>query len=224
MLSQSHLRKILLSTDFSEGSGSTLTDKSGNGNNATIVGGTWTSDRFGRANRAVLLDGVDDYIDLGLTNYQGDFAFLISFKALSSSNRNIMRRYQDASNFLQMQVNNDSTAYRGSFSTSNAGTTTTRYIDSPFDYLDNWSIFGCSVLNGVASAFVANTTKSSFGGGITAMGTTLRTNLMTAPFYIGRSQLYYNMVVDRILFFDEFKYSVDMMKIANRLKIGDIDK
>ena len=40
-------------------------DKSGNGNHGILYGAVFTGDRFGRMNRAVYFDGIDDYIDIG---------------------------------------------------------------------------------------------------------------------------------------------------------------
>ena len=48
--------------DMDEGSGSTINDKSGNGNDGTISGATWTQGKYGSA---LSFDGVDDYVDAG---------------------------------------------------------------------------------------------------------------------------------------------------------------
>ncbi len=40
-------------------------DESGNGHHATVYGATLTTDRYGRANSAYVLDGVNDYMDIG---------------------------------------------------------------------------------------------------------------------------------------------------------------
>nr|AEI30279.1 conserved hypothetical protein [uncultured microorganism] len=45
--------------DFNEGSGNMLYDLSGNGNNGTIYGATWTD---GKIDNALSFDGVDDYV------------------------------------------------------------------------------------------------------------------------------------------------------------------
>lgn len=47
--------------NFDEGSGTILTDQSGNNNNGTINGATWTT---GVSGGALSFDGVDDYVDL----------------------------------------------------------------------------------------------------------------------------------------------------------------
>jgi len=47
---------------FDEGSGNILKDSSGNGNDGTIYGATWTT---GISGKALSFDGVDDYVDLG---------------------------------------------------------------------------------------------------------------------------------------------------------------
>ena len=50
---------------FDEGSGTTTTDASGNGNDGTLYGSpNWTSSRSGLRN-AIKFDGVDDYVDIG---------------------------------------------------------------------------------------------------------------------------------------------------------------
>jgi hypothetical protein len=51
--------KLALPTD--EGSGSTVYDQSGNNNNGTIYGATWTTGRFGNA---LSYDGIDDYTQI----------------------------------------------------------------------------------------------------------------------------------------------------------------
>jgi len=47
---------------FDEGSGNILTDTSGNGNNGTIYGATWTTD--GKFGSALQFDGVNDYVEV----------------------------------------------------------------------------------------------------------------------------------------------------------------
>jgi len=48
--------------DMDEGSGSTINDKSGNGNDGTISGAAWTQGKYGSA---LSFDGADDYVDAG---------------------------------------------------------------------------------------------------------------------------------------------------------------
>ncbi len=43
----------------------TANDISGNNNHGVLYGAVFTEDRFGRINRAVYFDGIDDYIDIG---------------------------------------------------------------------------------------------------------------------------------------------------------------
>ncbi|MFA6896999.1 MAG: DUF2341 domain-containing protein [Patescibacteria group bacterium] len=50
--------------DMNEGSGTTAHDKSGNGNDGTISGATFTTDRNGNANQALSFDGADDYVEV----------------------------------------------------------------------------------------------------------------------------------------------------------------
>ncbi|HEY5140849.1 MAG TPA: DUF2341 domain-containing protein, partial [Methylococcales bacterium] len=53
--------------DFSEGSGTTAYDRSGNNNTGTIFNGaTWAADRKGNSNSALSFDGIDDYVDCGI--------------------------------------------------------------------------------------------------------------------------------------------------------------
>ena len=40
-------------------------DASGNGNNGTVVGGTFCEDRFGNTDGAIYLDGLNDYVNIG---------------------------------------------------------------------------------------------------------------------------------------------------------------
>ena len=48
--------------DFSEGVGTVLHDRSGNGNDGTIVGAQWITRRSGYC---LEFDGIDDYVDCG---------------------------------------------------------------------------------------------------------------------------------------------------------------
>jgi len=48
--------------NFEEGSGNTLKDNSGNGNDGTIYGATWTTD--GKFGSALQFDGVNDYVEI----------------------------------------------------------------------------------------------------------------------------------------------------------------
>ena len=50
---------------FSEGSGTTVADISGNGNTGTIAGATWTTGRFGQA---LSFDGVNDWVTVNDAN------------------------------------------------------------------------------------------------------------------------------------------------------------
>ena len=52
-----------LAYDFAEQTGTTVYDLSGNNNNATVVGPTWT--RVGPLGGSLQFDGVDDYCDAG---------------------------------------------------------------------------------------------------------------------------------------------------------------
>jgi len=51
--------------DMDEGSGAKINDQSGNHNDGTISGATWTSGKYGSA---LQFDGVDDYVDCGNDN------------------------------------------------------------------------------------------------------------------------------------------------------------
>jgi hypothetical protein len=198
---------------------STLIDKSGNGNNATIVGGTWTADRFGRANRAILLDGVDDYIDLGLASYQGDYTVVISSYILTSSARNIFSRRDDTNNYSRLEVNYsgspNTAAWRCAIAGSLSGSQITA-ATSPFNFQNNWNMLGVSFKANTRISVFANRTRES---------TNNKANTLTAPYEIGRfGTTYANMIVDRIMFFDRELSAFEMCKLANRLKIGDMNK
>jgi chitodextrinase len=52
---------LIASYSFDEGSGTVLDDNSGNNNNGTIVGGTWTQGRF---RQALHFNGTSDHVDL----------------------------------------------------------------------------------------------------------------------------------------------------------------
>jgi len=65
----------VLHYDFSEGSGTTLTDLSGNGNDAAIIGATWAG---GKLN----FDGSGDYLDPGKTVSELGLTGNLSFAAL----------------------------------------------------------------------------------------------------------------------------------------------
>jgi len=49
-----------------EGNGPTANDSSGNGNDGTINGATWTTGKF---NGALDFDGIDDYVEIGTNNF-----------------------------------------------------------------------------------------------------------------------------------------------------------
>ncbi len=51
--------------NFNEGSGTTTSDVTGNGNTATLNGSSWTSGKYGGA---LSFDGLDDYMDVGDQN------------------------------------------------------------------------------------------------------------------------------------------------------------
>jgi len=69
---------------FDEGSGTIAYDLSGNGNNGTIYGATWTQ---GKVGGALSFDGVDDYVDCGnsdnLRMGGSDFTVSLWFKLAS---------------------------------------------------------------------------------------------------------------------------------------------
>jgi len=50
---------------FDEGSGTTVTDSSGNGRNGTISGATWATGKIGGG---LGFDGVNDYVTISQTN------------------------------------------------------------------------------------------------------------------------------------------------------------
>jgi len=50
---------------FDEGSGTTASDSSGNGNNGTVYGAAWTD---GVSGKALSFDGVNDYVDVTISN------------------------------------------------------------------------------------------------------------------------------------------------------------
>ena len=52
---------LVASYNFNEGSGSSLTDRSGNGNNGSIIGATWTTGKYGNA---LDFNGVNDYVNI----------------------------------------------------------------------------------------------------------------------------------------------------------------
>lgn len=228
LLSQTHIRDVIASFDFSEGSGNTLIDKTGNGNDATLYGGIWTSDRFGRVNRAVTLDGIDDYIDLGLANYQGDIGVLISAKIISLSDNDIL-----------MQKNAyTSTLYNPSFrfairTSGNAINSLNRYdsvgnatawgsnLSSAFT-LDAWQMFYTSGKNGVGGC-------QGYGGRQnTLLNSQSNTNFVQGyPILVGRevgTARFSNIAIDRIMIFSKYKHGFELSKISNRIKIGDINK
>lgn len=221
MLNQSHIRGVLASYDFSEGTGTTLTDKSGNGNNAAIVGGTWTTDRFGRANRAILLDGVDDYIDCGLANYQGDISWVISFNPVT---------IVDGAYIISKGWHSNNTLYPPAFRqilrTSNAINTNVMWggANGPlptvaYQYAQGWNITGGGIKSGAGA--------HSIGG---RQATNLNANYGTAwnnyPIRVGAGLNVYvgSKIIDRIMLFNRFLSGHELSKLANRLKIGDMDK
>lgn len=54
--------RLVIHYDFSEGAGTVLHDKTGNGNNAAIHGATWVK---AEGLWALAFDGIDDYVDCG---------------------------------------------------------------------------------------------------------------------------------------------------------------
>ena len=53
---------------FSDGSGTTTADGSGNGNTGTLVGATWVADRFGNPAKALHFDGTSQYVKVPDSN------------------------------------------------------------------------------------------------------------------------------------------------------------
>jgi Concanavalin A-like lectin/glucanases superfamily/PKD domain len=53
---------LVAAYSFNEGSGTTVTDVSGNGNHGTITGATWTTS--GRFGKALTFDGVNDWVSI----------------------------------------------------------------------------------------------------------------------------------------------------------------
>jgi hypothetical protein len=221
MLSQSHFRDLLASYDFSEGTGTDLIDKSGNGNNATIVGGTWTADRFGRANRAVSLDGVDDYIDLGLADYQGDISAVISMKTDPS----LFNRYfivkGSAALYPSFFIYNNGVETRLAARHFNeAGTLANNNLFSRSDMYGDWGVYGLGYNSG-ASALMGIGQQQS-------QQATINTDWKnTEKILVGTTATlssFTPMTIDRIFLFNTFKSGHELSKIANRLKLGDIAK
>lgn len=226
MLSQSHIRGLLSSFDFSEGTGTTLNDKSGNGNNATIVGGTWTTDRFGRSNRAILLDGADDYIDLGLASYQGDLSAIVSFKPITIEDVDpiITKGYKDATNYppsFTTTLRSTAGSIR-SFNGYSSGNVIT--LAATNSYVAN--VFNCQYVS-----FKRNVAGANGGAGVqnTTQSANVNTNWSTnRKILVGKYEdsavRFSNIVVDRIMLFNRFLSGHELSKLANRLKIGDLDK
>lgn len=226
MLSQSHIRGLLQSLDFSEGTGTTLNDKSGNGNHATVVGGTWTADRFGRSNRAILLDGIDDYIDLGLANYQGDVSAIISAKVITLVDIDpiIAKGYASTTlyppNFRQILRSSSNALnthnYYKAIYLVNPANLTSSYT------LDDWNLFYLSMRNTVSMS------HGSGGRQSTTTSSNITTSFSTTyPILIGKYEgttRFSNIVVDRIMLFNRFLSGHELSKIANRLKLGDMNK
>jgi hypothetical protein len=76
---------LVASYSFDEGSGTMLTDSSGNSNDGTINGATWTTGKYGGG---LSFDGIDDFIDLGtfdLTSWNSMSAFAwVKFDSLAN--------------------------------------------------------------------------------------------------------------------------------------------
>jgi hypothetical protein len=204
--------------------GTTLVDKSGNGNNATVVGGTWTADRFGRANRAILLDGVDDYIDCGLANYQGDLSGLLSMKVitLTDADNLFSKGFQSSAGFppnIRQMIRTTNNAlntqtYYSSGNLSGPSNLSNRFV------LEEWIFFYFAFKNGVGS------THGSGGIQNTLLNANVNTAWSNYKMYIGRNEstAYSNISTDRIMLFNRFLSGYELSKLANRLKIGDMDK
>ncbi len=74
---------------MNEGTGSTISDSSGNGNTGTINGATWVDGKFGKA---LSFDGVDDYVDAGndasvKVTEDLTISFWVNFKAVNPDKR-----------------------------------------------------------------------------------------------------------------------------------------
>ena len=69
VLSVSATAQPVASYSFDEGAGATANDRTGNGNNGTVVGAAWTS--LGKNAGALNFDGVDDYVGLGTWGVPG---------------------------------------------------------------------------------------------------------------------------------------------------------
>ncbi len=55
---------LIASYQMSDGSGTSITDNSGNGNTATLSGGSWVASPIQLAGNALAFDGVDDYVNV----------------------------------------------------------------------------------------------------------------------------------------------------------------
>lgn len=225
MLSQSHIRGLLQSLDFSEGTGTTLNDKSGNNNHATIVGGTWTADRFGRANRAILLDGVDDYIDLGLANYQGDLSALLSVKILNQlQSRVIFSKGTSSYDIVYLLQHYYATEMINFRRLSNGTSVFNRYVSPPGteSITNQFNIFAVGIKT------LEATSVTNRGIEITNYVQSATIDIGIFPIMIGKhntsNAMNNNIIVDRIMLFNRFLSGHELSKLANRLKIGDLDK
>ena len=93
---------------FNEGSGTTLTDNSGNAHDGTIYGATWTS---GIAGNGLEFDGVDDYVTIphsDVWNF-GD--------GKTSSIRNPTHNYSNAGNYTVKLIVTDNEGTTDTYTT-----------------------------------------------------------------------------------------------------------
>ena len=163
-------------------------DESGNGSNGTVNGASLATDRFGNPNAAYDFDGVNDFIDLSNTSFQGDFSLSFWFSIDIISNQKIISKFtnsQSNPNGWEIELGNN-----GSLNYGNG--TQQQYGQNIYNN-NTWS-FGTFVLNSNNGqvTFYENGTQSSLYSNFSLVNNNInvrlgaRANSVASIFYNGK--------------------------------------
>ena len=189
-------------------------DETGNGNNGTVNGATLISDRFGKENSSYSFDGVDDYIELSDSFFEGStsvgsFTFYTSVKVNSYEPGNIFNKegYWRTIGLSNTQVNGKNVFYFGG-SQPSPQQYFSIYSDSEFE-LNKWYNLMIIFNDGELKMFIngeldnsktisLNTLDWSF---LTA-GNSTSTNHFGRGLPINGNHLYFNGEIDDFIYWE----------------------
>jgi hypothetical protein len=163
-------------------------DESGNGNNGTVNGASLAADRFGNSNAAYDFDGVNDFIDLSNTSFQGDFSLSFWFSIDIISTQKIISKFtndQNNPNGWEIELGNNGSLNYGNGSQQEYGQNI---------YTNNTWSFGTLVFNSNNSqvTFYENGTQSSIYNNFSLINNNInvrlgaRANPVASIFYNGK--------------------------------------